>query len=60
MYAAHKGRYTFLCMFWTATDVFKLRLEQGLTDEVEKIILALKCMLPRVEEINKELDSKKL
>ena len=28
MYAAHKGRYTTLCMFWTAADVFKLRLEQ--------------------------------
>lgn len=27
MYAAHKGRYTTLCMFWTAADVFKLRLE---------------------------------
>ena len=29
MYAAHKGRYTTLCMFWTASDVLKLRLEHG-------------------------------
>lgn len=58
MYAAHKGRYTTLCMFWTAADVFKLRLEQGRTEEAEKILEALKRMLPRVEAINKELDSK--
>ena len=24
MYAVHKGKYTTLCMFWTAADVFKL------------------------------------
>ena len=57
MYAAHKGRYTTLCMFWTAADVFKLRLEQGRVEEAEKILEALKRMLPRVEEINKQLDS---
>ena len=59
MYAAHKGRYTTLCMFWTAADVFKLRLEQGRTEEASKIYEALKRMLPRIEEITKELDSKK-
>ena len=57
MYAAHRGRYTTLCMFWTAADVFKLRLDQGRTDEAEKILEALKRMLPRVEAINKELDT---
>ena len=59
MYAAHKGRYTTLCMFWTAADVLKLRLQQGRTEEAEKIYKALQRMLPRVEEITKELDSKK-
>ena len=59
MYAAHKGRYTTLCMFWTASDVFKLRLEQGRTEEATKIYKALQRILPRVEEITKELDSKK-
>lgn len=59
MYAAHKGRYTTLCMFWTAADVFKLRLEQKRYDEAEKILEALKRMLPRVEAINKELDSER-
>ena len=57
MYAAHKGRYTTLCMFWTAADVFKLRLEQGRVEEAAKILEALKRMLPRVEAINKELDT---
>ena len=59
MYAAHKGRYTTLCMFWTAADVFKLRLDQKRYDEAEKILEALKRMLPRVEEINKELDGER-
>ena len=57
MYAQHKGRYTTLCMFWTAADVFKLRLEQGRTDEAEKIYRALLRLLPHVEEITKELES---
>ena len=57
MYAQHKGRYTTLCMFWTAADVFKLRLEQGRIDEAEKIYRALLRLQPRVEEITKELDS---
>ena len=59
MYAAHKGRYTTLCMFWTAADVFKLRLEQKRVEEAEKILEALKRMLPRVEEITKQLDSER-
>lgn len=57
MYAVHKGRYTTLCMFWTAADVFKLRLEQDRTEEAEKILEALKRMQPRVEAVTKELDS---
>lgn len=57
MYAVHKGRYTTLCMFWTASDVFKLRLEQGRIEEAGKILEALKRMLPRVEEVTRQLDS---
>ena len=59
MYAAHKGRYTTLCMFWTAADVFKQRLEQNRIEEAEKILEALKRLLPRVEEINKQLAREK-
>ena len=57
MYAAHRGRYTTLCMFWTAADVFKLRLDQNRYDEAEKILEALKRMLPNIEAVNKELDT---
>jgi hypothetical protein len=50
MYAAHKGKYTSLCMFWTASDIFKLRLDQGRNDEARKILQALRRMLPYVED----------
>ena len=50
MYAAHKGKYTSICMFWTASDIFKLRLEQGRIDEAILILQALKRMLPYVED----------
>lgn len=55
MYAAHKGRYTTLCMFWTASDVFKLRMDEGRTEEAEKIYCALQRMLPRVQEVERQL-----
>lgn len=58
MYAAHKGNYTTLCMFWTAADVFKLRIEQNRIEEARKILESLKRMLPRVEDVNKILDKK--
>jgi hypothetical protein len=59
MYAAHKGRYTTLCMFWVASDVFKLRMDKGRTDEAEKIFLALQRMLPRVQEIERQLQEER-
>ena len=59
MYAAHKGRYTTLCMFWTATDIFKKRLDEDRLDEADKILQALQRMLSRVEEITRQLDSER-
>ena len=59
MYAAHKGKYTTLCMFWTASDVFKLRMDQKRFEEAEKIYLALKRMLPTVEDYDKKAASKR-
>lgn len=50
MYAVHKGKYTSICMFWTASDIFKLRLEQGRIDEATKIFHALKRVLPYVND----------
>lgn len=49
LYAAHKGKYTTLCMFWTAADIFKLRLDQGKVDEARKIFEALKRVLPYIK-----------
>jgi len=54
MYAAHKGRYTSLCMFWTAADIFKKRLREGRTDEAAKIYEALKRVLPYIKDSDKQ------
>lgn len=50
MYAAHKGKYTSICMFWTGSDIFKLRLKQGRVDEATKIFHALKHVLPYIND----------
>jgi hypothetical protein len=50
MYRVHKGRYTTLCMFWTASDIFKLRLEQKRFEEAEKIYMALKRLVPSIAD----------
>lgn len=50
LYAIDKGPYTSLAMFWTATDILKKRLDEGQTDEAEKIFAALERMLPNVPD----------
>ena len=50
LYRDHKGKFTTLCMFWTASDMFKLRLEQGRVEEAEKIYRAMLRMQPTVED----------
>jgi len=50
LYAAHHGHYTTLCMFWTAADVFKLRLQQDRTDEAAKIYKALQRLVPNIDD----------
>lgn len=50
LYATDKGSYTSLAMFWTATDILKKRLNEGRTDEAEKIFAALERMLPNVPD----------
>ena len=50
LYREHKGKFTTLCMFWTASDVFKLRLEQGRVEEAEKIYKAMQRLLPSIED----------
>lgn len=53
IYREHKGRFTTLCMFWVASDVFKLRLEQGRVEEAEKIYKALQRLIPSIEDDEK-------
>ena len=50
IYKEHKGRFTTLCMFWVASDVFKLRLEQKRIEEAEKIYRAMLRLLPFIED----------
>ena len=54
IYRVHKGKYTTLCMFRTAADMLKLRLEQGRVEESEKIFLALKRLVPSLDDDNKK------
>ena len=54
IYREHKGRFTTVCMFWTASDVFKLRLEQGRVEEAEKIYRALERLIPSIEDDEKQ------
>lgn len=50
LYASHRGRYTTLCMFWTAADVFRLRLDQRRYREAALILAALKRVLPDIDD----------
>lgn len=50
MYAVHQGKYTTLCMFWTASDVLKKRIREQRLAEAEKIFRALLRVLPRIED----------
>ena len=50
MYAVHQGKFTTLCMFWTAHDILKKRLQEKRIDEAEKIFKALLRILPNIED----------
>lgn len=50
MYAVHQGRYTTLCMFWTASDILKKRIEEKRIGEAEKIFEALLRVLPNIDD----------
>lgn len=50
MYAVHKGKYTTLCMFWTANDILKKRVSESRIDEAELIFKALWRILPYMED----------
>ena len=50
MYAVHKGKYTTLCMYLCARDVFNIRLNEGHIDEAHKIFEAIRRLVPRLED----------
>ena len=50
MYAVHQGKYTTLCMFWTASDILKKRITEKRLDEAEKIFKALLRILPNIDD----------
>ncbi len=50
MYAVHQGKYTTLCMFWTANDILKKRIKEQRLDEAEKIFKALLRVLPSIDD----------
>lgn len=50
MYREHHGHYTTLCMFWTATDVMRLRIEAGKCEEAEQIFSSLRNLYPSLQD----------
>ena len=50
MYAVHKGKFTTLAMFWTASDILKKRLTERRIDEAFGIFKALLRLLPNVDD----------
>lgn len=50
MYAVHKGKYTTLCMFWTANDILKKRILEMRHEEAMKIFLALMRVAPNIDD----------
>lgn len=50
MYAVHQGKYTTLCMFWTANDILKKRIKEHQLDEAMKIFKALLRVLPNIDD----------
>ncbi len=50
MYREHHGHYTTLCMFWTATDVMRLRIEAGKCTEAEQMFASLRNLYPNLQD----------
>jgi tetratricopeptide (TPR) repeat protein len=50
MYAVHQGKYTTLCMFWTASDILKKRIHEKQIQEAENIFKALLRVQPNIDD----------
>ena len=53
MYAVHQGKYTTLCMFWTASDILKKRIQEKRIQEAENIFKALLRLQPSIDDKEK-------
>ena len=49
LYAIDKGEQAASVMFWTASDILRLRICEGRNDEAKKIFMALERLLANVE-----------
>jgi len=49
-YKTYHGYHTTLCMFWCASDVLQLRVEEGRMDEAKQIYKALERMIPNMRD----------
>ena len=50
MYAAHKGHYTTIAMFWIGVDVMRLRYKQRRLEEAYKIFQSLLRLYPTMDD----------
>ena len=50
LYATDKSPYVSTAMFWTAADIFKVRISEQRIEEAEKILMALERLLPNVPD----------
>lgn len=50
IYAVSKDPYASSAMFWTATDVLKVRVSEGRVDEAKRIYMALERLLNSVDD----------
>lgn len=50
MYELHHGHYTTSCMFWTASDIMRLRIEAGKVAEAEQIMASLRQLYPNMQD----------
>ena len=50
MYAAHKGHYTTIAMFWVGVDMMRLRFQQRRLEEAYKIFRSLVRLYPTMDD----------
>lgn len=57
IYARYRGKYTTMCMFWTARDIFNIRMSEGRVEEAGKIFEALKRVAVGMDDKDRHVTS---